>query len=339
MVGCSGTADCTMVKEVIAPAGSTATSGVSVLTPAVSSQSRPHWSRSRPLAFSSSTMRSLSSVFRQACLLKYSRTPDMNCSGPDPGNQLAQHRGALGVGDAVEVHLDVLQVVDLGEDRVRGGQLVLAVRPRLLHGSERGPGVVKLGVLHRSQVGHVLGERFVEPQVIPPAHRHEVAEPHVREFMQHGDGPAFDLRARDLAAEHIAFQDGDGTRVLHRPGIELRDEELVVLLERVRAPELCLEELETLAGEFEDVVRVEVLHERLPREHSQRDNPSVGALHLAAHGLVRAGDQCRHIRGKPREWGETPRRNGHRRPHREWSRWGQAWGSWTPRPSATAQSR
>ena len=27
-------------------------------------------------------MRSLSSVFCQACLLKYSRTPDMNSSGP-----------------------------------------------------------------------------------------------------------------------------------------------------------------------------------------------------------------------------------------------------------------
>ena len=64
------------------PSASTASSGSSVLTPAVSSQSRPHWSRSRPLAFSSSASRSLSSVFCQACLLKYSRTPAMNCSGP-----------------------------------------------------------------------------------------------------------------------------------------------------------------------------------------------------------------------------------------------------------------
>ncbi|CAH0327811.1 hypothetical protein SRABI128_06486 [Microbacterium sp. Bi128] len=64
------------------PSAAAEISGVRVFTPAVSSQSCPHRSRSRPLAFSSSAMRSLSSVFCQACLLKYSRTPDMNCSGP-----------------------------------------------------------------------------------------------------------------------------------------------------------------------------------------------------------------------------------------------------------------
>ena len=139
-----------------------------------------------------------------------------------PGHELAQHRGALGVGDAVEVHLDVLEVVDLGEDRVRGGQLVLPVGPGLLHGGERGPGVVELGVLHGGQVGHVLGEGLVEPEVVPPAHGHEVAEPHVRELVQHGDGAAFHLGVGDLAAEDVAFQDGDGPGVFHGAGVELR---------------------------------------------------------------------------------------------------------------------
>ena len=39
--------------------------------------------------------------------------------------QLLQHGGALGVGDAVEVDVGVVEVVDRGDDRVRGGQLIL----------------------------------------------------------------------------------------------------------------------------------------------------------------------------------------------------------------------
>jgi len=36
----------------------------------------------------------------------------------DVGHELLEHRGTLGVGDAVEVDLDVLQVADVGDDRV-----------------------------------------------------------------------------------------------------------------------------------------------------------------------------------------------------------------------------
>jgi hypothetical protein len=34
-----------------------------------------------------------------------------------------------------------------------------------------------------------LGERLVEPQVVPPAHRHEVAEPHVRHLVRDDHAP------------------------------------------------------------------------------------------------------------------------------------------------------
>ena len=122
---------------------------------------------------------------------------------------------------------------------------------------------VELGGLHGGQVGHVLGEGLVEPEVVPPAHGDEVAEPHVGELVQHGDGAALDLGVGDLGAEDVALEDGHGAGVLHGAGVELGHEELVVLLERVRAVELLLEELEALPGELEDVVGVEVLRERL----------------------------------------------------------------------------
>ena len=49
-----------------------------------------------------------------------------------PGNHLTQHRGTLRVGDAVEVHLNVGEVANLGHNRVGRGQLILTVRPGLL---------------------------------------------------------------------------------------------------------------------------------------------------------------------------------------------------------------
>ncbi len=229
---------------------------------------------------------------------------------PHPGHQLAQYRGALGVRDAVEVDLHVLQVVDFGEDRVGRGQLVLAVGPGLLHRCEGGPRAREGGVFHGREVGHVFGEGFVEPEVVPPAHGHQVTEPHVGEFVQHGDGPALDLRAGDFAAEDVAFEDGHRAGVFHGAGVELGHKQLVVLLERVREAELRLEEFEALAGQLKDVVRVEVLHERLPGKNTQRDHPPVGTCHFAADRLVRTGNQGRDVGGEPRRGGERPDRAG-----------------------------
>ena len=66
-----------------------------------------------------------------------------------PRHQLLEHARALGVGDAVEVDLDVLQVAHVRDDRVRRGQLVLPVGPVLLHRGERGPGAGPAGGLRR----------------------------------------------------------------------------------------------------------------------------------------------------------------------------------------------
>ena len=67
--------------------------------------------------------------------------------------QLLQHGGALGVGDAVEVDVSVVEVVDRRDDRVRGGQLILAQRPALLAGAESGPSVMPFGGFGSGQRG------------------------------------------------------------------------------------------------------------------------------------------------------------------------------------------
>ena len=100
------------------------------------------------------------------------------------GDQLLEHGGALGVGDPVEVDLDGLDVGDVGGDRVGGRQLVLPVRPGLPGLGERGPRVRPAGGLGLRDRAGPGGERLVQPQVVPPAHGDQVAEPHVRHLVQ-----------------------------------------------------------------------------------------------------------------------------------------------------------
>ena len=49
--------------------------------------------------------------------------------------------------------------------------------------------------------------------------------------------------------------------ILHRPCVELWDEQLVVLPEHVRVVEVALEEVESLFRYLEDLVGVEILRE------------------------------------------------------------------------------
>ncbi len=109
---------------------------------------------------------------------------------PDPGVQLLQHAGTLGVGDAVEVGHHRLGVGHVGHDRVGRGQLVLLVGPGLHRVGEVRPGVfAEARRLRHRGVGDEGGEGLVEPQVVPPAHGDQVAEPHVGHLVQDRVGP------------------------------------------------------------------------------------------------------------------------------------------------------
>ena len=94
-------------------------------------------------------------------------------------HELLQHGSALGIGDAVEVDVRVVQIVDRRDDRVGGAQLVLAQCPALLAGAERGPSVLPFRGFGSGKGGCELSERLVKPQVVPPLHGHVIAEPHV----------------------------------------------------------------------------------------------------------------------------------------------------------------
>ena len=213
----------------------------------------------------------------------------------DEGDQLDQHRGALGVGDAVEVLLDGLEVDHVGRDRVGRGQLILPVRPGLEPVRERGPGRLRVvDDLAEGEVGRPGGEGLLQPQVVPPAHRHQVAEPHVGELVQ--DRVVADLvrGGGRPAAEHVLVAQGDAADVLHRAAVVLGDEHLVVLAERVRLREVAFEDAEARLGDVEDPVGVQVVGQR-PATVQGRGHVAAGGVQGVVDARVVTGDQRREV--------------------------------------------
>ena len=203
----------------------------------------------------------------------------------DARHELPQDRSALGVGDPVEVQQGAPGVRNLALDRVRARQLVGAVAPRLAAGAEVDPGALVAGRPIHGQEAQQLGEGLVEPQVVPPAHRHQVAEPHVRHLVGDHHGPLSPLVVGDPGAEDEVLTEGHCPRVLHGTVVELRDEQLVVgVAERVGAAEQVLLEREALLRQLEQLVRVgvEVGGERLPHVKAQP-----ASRDLAIHAVPR----------------------------------------------------
>ena len=221
----------------------------------------------------------------------------------NPRHHLAQYRSALRVGNAVEVHLNIGKVTDLRHNRVGGGQLILTVRPGLLRSSEGSPRLLGVaGVLRSSQSRHELSEGLVQPQVVPPLHGDQVTEPHVRQLVQDGDRAALTQRLSHLGTEDESLQEGHAARVLHRTGVELGHEQLIVLLERVGGLELVLVELEALTGQLKHVLSVHERHEGLAGVDSQRNDATLAVGQLAGDLIVGArhnsGNVRRHARGR-----------------------------------------
>ncbi len=189
----------------------------------------------------------------------------------DVGDELLEHGGALGVGNAVEVDLDRSYVGHVRRDRVGRGKLV-----RLLQLGEGRPGAAPAGRLGLGQHRRPGGERLVQPQVVPPAHGDQVTEPHVRHLVQYRRRAGLAAEVGDPGPEHVVLKEGHAARVLHRAGLVLGHEQLVVLAERVAHRERAVEEVEPLPGHLENLVRVQVLGQRLAAVDAERDAVVLG---------------------------------------------------------------
>ena len=162
-----------------------------------------------------------------------------------------EDRATLLVGDGVERLACLLRVLHLGADGVRalervevqGGALAdLEIHP---HAPGWLPGVDDL-------VGHPGGERLVEPEVVPPDHGDEIAEPLMRELVRdHLSDALLHVERRGLRIEQERhFPERDGRGVLHRARLEVGNSDLVQLAVRVRLAEVVLEERQDGPGAF-----------------------------------------------------------------------------------------
>ncbi len=269
--------------------------------PAVSSHCVVHPERSRPLARPIAPIRSSSSALDQACSVKYDRRPSTNAVLSHVRHQLLEHAGALDVGDGVEAGRRLGHVPGGLPDRVRRRAAVDRVRRLLGPGEEARPRVGERGGLLGGPVAGPVGERLVEPEVVPPAHRHDVAEPHVRHLVQQDHGPQLPLGRRRGAAEQQVVGPGDAAVVLHRAA-EVGHEDLVVATLRERQPEPLAEEGQSLRGHLEDLVRVAI---EVAGERAAAVQPQVVVTALLAPLVERAGVDDDHVRGQAAASGRT----------------------------------
>ena len=156
----------------------------------------------------------------------------------------------------------------------------------------------------QQRCAQILGEGLVQPEVVPPPHGDQVAEPHVGHLVRDDTGAPGPLGPGRAAAEEEAVPQGHASRVLHAAGVEVRDEGLVVLPERISPAELGMVVVEGLAGDPE---QIRSLGAEWPREAGPGMQPERDPVVLIEHGHVRPGDQGDQV---ARQW-----TGGHDRPH------------------------
>ncbi len=169
---------------------------------------------------------------------------------PDGPHQLLQGRRTLAVGDPVEVEKGLIG----GRDRVGNamcrGTLVLAIGPQLHAGVEVLPDLSVAQIIER-QIGDIGGERLVQPQVLPPLHRDQIAKPHVSQFVGEVLGAAAHLVGGRRLAEHDGVRVRDVADVLHPAPVELGHEHVVRLVEGIRLAEQVGEVVDDLPAKLE----------------------------------------------------------------------------------------
>ncbi len=225
-------------------------------TPGVRSQRAAHSRRSAPDERARQSSRSVQGRAGEPVPGQVVVDPGDEGRPAGPRHQLAQHGRALGVGDVVvggPCGIGVGHLPRPGRDRVGGGSLVGVVAAGLAGQREVGPGAGEGGGLRQHLEAHVGGERLAQPDVVPPGHGDQVTEPHVGHLVRddHPAGLPFGLGDRGREQELVA--EGDAARVLHRSGLELGDERLVVGVEGVRLGEDLQVAVEAGPGDGEDL--------------------------------------------------------------------------------------
>ena len=122
-----------------------------------------------------------------------------------------------------------------------------------------------------AKVGHEGGERLIQPEIVPPFHGDKVAKPHVAELVQVCIAEASSLLERLLlSSEQVSLVIGNASHVLHGAGIELGDEDLVILVEWIWASKQIGVEFNACLSGKEHLLVLYVAHDGLSSVDSHR---------------------------------------------------------------------
>ena len=198
----------------------------------------------------------------------------------------AQHGAALLIGDRVEGLVDLRRRLDVRVDRT--GRLQRVQRQRRLVFCRLVDVDLPFGVGRRERlVRHPGREAFVQPDVVPPLHRHEIAEPLVRHLVgeHRGDGLARRHRCRVRVGQQVRFAIEDRSRVFHGSRREIRDGQNVELSVRIFDGEVVVVELHHLLSGLERELRELLLVGRRADADGNAVLGALGALEVAdRHG-------------------------------------------------------
>ncbi len=82
-------------------------------------------------------------------------------------------------------------------------------------------------------ISHQVGEAFFQPQIVEPAHRHQIAEPLMSQFVQHQRSSAVFVALRWSRSEQDRiFPQESGSGVLHPAVSKAGNQNLIVFGER-----------------------------------------------------------------------------------------------------------
>ena len=138
---------------------------------------------------------------------------------------------ALLVGEGVEHRVDFVGRAHRELDRPRRVEPVEG-ECNLPIATESDPALVLRLEVVQAAKGHVGRERLVQPDAVPPAHGHEVAEPHVCDLVLDHPGDALELVAGRMSGvgEQRGLTEGRTSEVLHRTPGEVGDRDQVELV-------------------------------------------------------------------------------------------------------------
>jgi hypothetical protein len=130
---------------------------------------------------------------------------------------------------------------------------------------------------------HEIGEDFLHPHVVEPAHGDEVPEPHVRGLVRdHAGTSEFLVLRRGLVKQEPGGVVEDGAGVLHPPELKRRDKQEIELSEGIADRGVLLEPFERGGMQVENRVAVSrhLRRIRLAVKHSEPSSVAGGGFDL-----------------------------------------------------------